>query len=161
MKFYYRCTECGLTFDIKPNVRLCPSCSSAGKPDRPLRGVLETICEGRPESDPHTETSDFVHEILPVEREYFPPIPVGMTPLWTPDNLRKKTELPGLFIKDDTLNPTGSLKDRASFLVAAFARKFRIDDIVVAVHRQRRILDGRRRRRRRAQRKDLHPGLGP
>lgn len=132
MKFYYRCTECGLTFDIKPNVSLCPSCRSSYKPDRPLRGVLETVCEGKPDIDPAIDPEGFIHQLLPVEKNFFPPIPVGMTPLWKPLNLRKTLNMPNLFIKDDTLNPTGSLKDRASFLVAAFAIKYKISDIVVA-----------------------------
>jgi len=132
MKFYYKCTECGLTFEIKPNVSLCPACSSAGQPDRPLRGVLETVCEGMPSASPFDDTSAFIHELLPVERKFFPPIPVGMTPLWEPTGLRESLGLNNLFIKDDTLNPTGSLKDRASYLVAAFARKYKISDIVVA-----------------------------
>lgn len=132
MKFYYRCSECGLEMEIKPNVRLCPACSSAGEADKPLRGVLETVCEGRPAASPFEDPEDFIHELLPVEREFFPTIPVGMTPLWEPSNLREELGLANLFIKDDTLNPTGSLKDRASYLVAAFARKYKINDIVVA-----------------------------
>ncbi len=132
MKFYYRCTECGLTFDIKPDVTLCPSCKSSQKPNRPLRGVLETICEGKPQIDPKDNPNKFIHCLLPVEQRYFPSIPVGNTPLWEPENLRKELSLPNLFIKDDTLNPTGSLKDRASYLVAAFARKYKIKDVVVA-----------------------------
>ncbi|HAK45658.1 MAG TPA: threonine synthase [Spirochaeta sp.] len=132
MKFYYKCTECGLTFDIKPNVRVCPACKSAQKANRPLRGVLETVCEGKPEIAPEVDSLKFIHCLLPVERHFFPPVPVGMTPLWSPENLRKQLRLPNLYIKDDTLNPTGSLKDRASYLVAAFALKYKIDDIVVA-----------------------------
>ncbi len=73
-----------------------------------------------------------IHDCLPVERKYFPPIPVGHTPLWKPLNLREITGFPHLYIKDDTLNPTGSLKDRASYLVAAFALKHGIRRIVVA-----------------------------
>ena len=132
MKFYYRCSECGLTFDIKPGVSLCPSCRPKQESDKPLSGVLETVCEGRPDTDPSADPSGFIHELMPVERSFFPPIPVGLTPLWEPLNLREKLGLNSLFIKDDTLNPTGSLKDRASYLVAAFARKYNIDDIVVA-----------------------------
>ncbi len=71
-------------------------------------------------------------ELLPVEQKYFPKIPVGSTPLWEPENLRRRLGFANLFIKDDTANPTGSLKDRASFLVAAFARKHGIKDVVLA-----------------------------
>jgi threonine synthase len=40
--------------------------------------------------------------------------------------------MPNLWLKDDTCNPSGSYKDRASWLVAAFARKFGIGEIVLA-----------------------------
>ncbi len=132
MKFYYKCLECGLTYDIKPGVYLCPACKNAAAPGRPPRGVLETVCEGSPESSPQTNPVDFIHNFLPVEKEFFPPVPVGGTPLWQPENLRNLLGLKNLYIKDDTANPTGSLKDRASYLVAAFARKYGIKDIVVA-----------------------------
>ena len=132
MEFYYRCTECGLTFDIRPNVSLCPACNSQQNPLRPLRGVLETVCEGKPQIDYTDNAEKFIHCLLPVEHRYFPSIPVGRTPMWEPSNLREKIGMTSLYIKDDTLNPTGSLKDRASFLVAAFARKYKINDIVVA-----------------------------
>ena len=68
-------------------------------------------------------------DFLPVERQYFPAIPVGNTPLWhsapevPAENLLKKYAFPDLYLKDDGANPTGSLKDRASFIVAAFASK--------------------------------------
>jgi threonine synthase len=48
--------------------------------------------------------------------------------------LRLRAELgaPRLFLKDDTCNPSGSFKDRASYLVAAFARKHGIHEIALA-----------------------------
>ena len=76
--------------------------------------------------------SDNPIDFLPVERNYFPSIPVGNTPLWHPKNLSKQLGLTKLYFKDDGVNPTGSFKDRASFLVAAFAKKHHIKEIVVA-----------------------------
>jgi threonine synthase len=53
---------------------------------------------------------------LPVTRgESFP---AGNTPLVRPARLREKTGFVGLTLKNDTLNMSGSLKDRASLLVA-------------------------------------------
>ncbi|MED5435254.1 MAG: pyridoxal-phosphate dependent enzyme, partial [SAR324 cluster bacterium] len=104
---------------------LCPECSSTHKSGRPLNGVLEVELSGTLEGN---DPLDF----LPVERQYFPAIPVGNTPLWHPENLQKKYGFPELYLKDDGVNPTGSLKDRASFLVAAFARKHHIREVVVA-----------------------------
>jgi threonine synthase len=69
---------------------------------------------------------------LPVEPQWFPPIPVGNTPLWAPQRLREQFDAPNLWIKDDTCNPSGSFKDRASWLVAAFARPHNVKEIVLA-----------------------------
>ena len=126
MDFFYRCIECGKQFDITPDHMVCPFCSEKQKKDEPLRGVLEVGIEGRLKKDWDT------FDLLPVEKKYFPPIPVGNTPLWEPENLRKETGFESLYIKDDSQNPTASLKDRASYLVAAFALREKIKDITVA-----------------------------
>jgi threonine synthase len=126
MKFRYICSECGRDFPIDPRPMVCPQCSLAQVADQPLRGILEVELLG------NVPTSWTVSSLLPVEEQYFPPIPVGGTPLWAPERLRRELGFPGLYIKDDGLNPTCSLKDRASFLVSAFAAKFSIHEIVLA-----------------------------
>ena len=88
-----------------------------------MEGVLEAEWEGDPAQG----------EIpLPVEKHWFAPIPVGNTPLWAPLRLRRKYKAPRLWIKDDTCNPSGSFKDRASLLVAAFASRHGASEIVLA-----------------------------
>jgi threonine synthase len=67
-----------------------------------------------------------------VEKKYFPPVPLDFTPLWQSERLLDKTGFPNLYLKDDTRQLTGSLKDRASLLVAAFARREGIREITVA-----------------------------
>ena len=104
---------------------LCPECEPGQKRGEPLKGVLEVELKG-------TSNSNDPLDYLPVEREFFPDMPVGNTPLWHPEKLMQKHNFPELYFKDDGLNPTGSLKDRASLLVAAFARKNGIDEVVVA-----------------------------
>lgn len=105
---------------------LCDVCGPKTEKGQPLSGILDVRIRG--------EVSNLADplDLLPVERSYFPAIPVGNTPLWAPQRLRKKLGLKNLYIKDDTCNPTGSLKDRASFLVAAFARKHGIGEISLA-----------------------------
>jgi len=126
MKFNYRCTICDSTYDISPELTVCPDCSLKQEADQPLTGILEVELHGS------AEPSFRVTDLLPIEAEYFPPIPVGNTPLWQPGNLRWATGFPNLFIKDDGSNPTSSFKDRASFLVSAAARKFNVRDITLA-----------------------------
>jgi len=126
MEFCYRCSLCARTYSIQPQLNLCPDCTKQQQKDQPLHGVLEVALQGSvgPEFD--------VFDLLPVEKEYFPPTPVGGTPLWEPNNLRDEFGFAQLYIKDDGANPTSSFKDRASFLVSAFARKFGIREIALA-----------------------------
>lgn len=126
MKFEYQCSECGTSYPITPDLMVCPSCSTKQQLDEPVRGILEVKLEG-------TAPKNWdLHDLLPVEKEFFPSIPVGNTPLWSPNNLRKETGFAKLFIKDDGLNPTFSFKDRASWLVSAFAAKHGIQEIALA-----------------------------
>ena len=67
-----------------------------------------------------------------VETAFHPPLPVGNTPLARVDRLGEELGLAALWVKNDGLNPSGSLKDRASFLVAAEARRLGIGLIVAA-----------------------------
>ncbi|PLX91238.1 MAG: pyridoxal-5'-phosphate-dependent protein subunit beta [Desulfuromonas sp.] len=126
MEFCYRCSLCGRTFSIDPQLTLCPDCVKQQQKDQPLSGVLDVELNG-------TADQQFdIFDLLPVEQKYFPPAPVGGTPLWQPKNLRRELGFSKLFIKDDGANPTSSFKDRASFLVSAFAKKFGIQDIALA-----------------------------
>ncbi len=126
MKYFYICSECAKEYEINPDLMVCPVCSEKQQAEEPLRGILEVGFEGQLPED--FDPLDF----LALEREYFPPIPVGNTPLWAPQRLRETLGYPKLYLKDDSANPTGSLKDRASYLVAAFAKKYKIKDIVLA-----------------------------
>lgn len=126
LEFGYACSECGREYPLAPQFMVCPHCAGAQEADRPLRGVLEVTLRG------DIGAAWDTYDLLPVGRSCFPPIPVGDTPLWEPRRLCEDTGLGRLFIKDDSLNPTASLKDRASYLVAAYAREQHITDIVVA-----------------------------
>lgn len=117
----YICSECGKEYKITPNLMVCPICSKAQKDTEPLRGILEIK---------YSADAPFnVEELLPVDLEEISDLPVGNTPLWKAENLGGHQYL---YLKDDTGNLTGSYKDRASILVAAFARKHKINEIVLA-----------------------------
>jgi len=138
LNFEYSCIECGNSYPIVEGRYLCDNCSSMQEENEPLRGLLEVRLSGDPPGDwaavelgKPTPCPD-VRELLPVEKVFLPSIPVGNTPLWTPKRLRKELGLYRLFLKDEGANPTGSLKDRASYLVAGFAVKHGLKDVIVA-----------------------------
>lgn len=63
-------------------------------------------------------------ELLPVEEDTpVPPLRVGWSPLYEEESLAKELGIAKLYIKDDGLNPTASLKDRASSMAVAKARE--------------------------------------
>lgn len=149
MKWLYRCPACGAEYPIEPGRYLCDECAKKNKPGIPLEGVLEcvwkdddavsgadvagTFAPGETGGYPSASSRGAVAGIpLPVEAEFFPPVPVGNTPLWAPERLRNMLGMPKLWLKDDTCNPSGSYKDRASWLVAAFAKKHGIREIALA-----------------------------
>ena len=126
MEFSYRCSMCGRSYGLEPQLTVCPDCARQQPQDQPLYGVLEVALQGSIDSE------FAIFDLLPVEQEYFPPAPVGATPLWEPCKLREELGFSKLFIKDDGANPTSSFKDRASYLVSAFAKKHGIEDIALA-----------------------------
>lgn len=139
MRFDLVCTDCEAVYDLTPERTVCPACTVGQRPHHPLRGVLEVRLtpDGRDAMDgeitsPLSPAEINIGSLLPVEPAFYPPVPVGNTPLWAPARLREELGFPRLFVKDDGLNPTGSLKDRASWLVAAFARKHGIREVTAA-----------------------------
>ena len=130
--FRYRCTDCGRTYGRDEVRYLCPACGTAYRPGIPLVGVLEVVFDYdtiRTAFDPRRPDWSL---FCPVEAEFLPPLAVGNTPLARVDRLAAGIGLERLWIKNDGLNPSGSLKDRASYLVAAEARRLGIDLIVAA-----------------------------
>lgn len=125
MRWFYRCPECGAEYAIEPGRYLCDPCAAKQQPGKPLLGVLECMWDGDFKGGPDDIP-------LPVPKEFLPPLPVGNTPLWEPHRLRETTGFPHLFLKDDTCEPTGSFKDRASYLVAGFARQHGLTEIALA-----------------------------
>lgn len=93
--------------------------------------VLERLPSSWP-SAPAT-SAEFLGAFLPLPaRAFLPPIPVGGTPLLEAAGLRRALGMRRLWVKDDTRNPSGSTKDRASFLVVAKARECGCETIATA-----------------------------
>ena len=122
--FSYRCTDCGRTFSRDEVRYLCLDCGPTYRPGMPLVGVLEAVFDYpsiAKSFDPARPDWDL---FCPVERAFHPPIQVGNTPLGRVDRLGATLGLSSLWVKNDGLNPSGSLKDRASFLVVAEAHSY-------------------------------------
>jgi threonine synthase len=131
-RFVYQCSTCGKTYRRDEVRYLCPACAIQYRPGIPLVGVLSArfdyaairkkFKKGRPDWNLFTA----------VEEKFFPPIPVGNTPFFPAASLGKAYGLDNVWIKNDGLNPSASLKDRASFLVVAEAARLGENTIVTA-----------------------------
>ena len=117
-----RCIRCGKEYEATPNVTTC-DCG----------GILDIIYDYdyikanftketlKNRQDP---TMWRYRELLPVEESTeAPSLRVGGSPLYEEPRLAAQLGLKKLWVKDDGLNPTASLKDRASAMAVAKARE--------------------------------------
>jgi len=134
-RHHLRCSECSRRLEPSAQTMLCPECSAGARPAEPLRGVLEVVIEDLPQTWPAGPISspEALAAFWPIESPAsLPPLPVGGTPLLPVPRLRRALDMPGLWLKDDTRNPSGSTKDRASQLVVARAHELGIETIATA-----------------------------
>lgn len=125
----YRCITCGESFQSREVEYLCPHCGK--KKVGFMKGVLliepdldklQLKCISGNWPDPL--------DLMPLDlHEAFRAFPAGRTPLVRPPGLQKG--FAALYCKLEGANPSGSLKDRASLLVAAQALQRR-EKVVLA-----------------------------
>ncbi len=116
-----RCSVCGRLYDPDEVQYTCPVDGQVGTLD-----VLYDYDALKAQIDrdaPRTEPSMWRYrDLLPLGAEsVVPPLRVGWTPLYDAPRLAADLGIAQAWVKDDGLNPTGSLKDRASALVVAKA----------------------------------------
>lgn len=137
-EFELRCVECGRIFAESPTRMVCEGCGRAQEAGGVTRGLLSVDLEAPPRTWPRAKlgSPEFLETFLPLPvgkaETLLPPVPVGSTPLLEAPGLRKALAMPDLWIKDDSRNPSGSTKDRASMLVVAKARQYGFDTIATA-----------------------------
>ncbi len=133
--FRFRCTECGSWYQEEEARLVCSACTRHQHPGGVTRGVLEVVLDKLPSSWPAAPaaSAEFLRAFLPIPSiAFLPPLPVGGTPLLEVPNLRRTLGMKRLWVKDDTRNPSGSTKDRASFLVVAKAREYGCETVAAA-----------------------------
>ncbi len=136
-KYHYKCINCEKEYSAEKVRYLCPNCSSKNDNHSPPAGILKTIYNftALKKSDNNFTrlyNNGFI-DILPINSlKSLPNLRVGKTPIYKIDNLDNKSLPFNIYLKDDSQNPTYSLKDRASALVSAYAKENGIETIVAA-----------------------------
>jgi threonine synthase len=130
--FLYQCSTCGKLYQRDEVRYLCPDCAKHYRPGIPLVGVLlaqfDYVAIRRRFKMRNPDWSLF----SAVEEKHYPPYPVGQTPFFPVAALGKELGFNNVWLKNDGLNPSASLKDRASFLVVAEANRLKEPFIVTA-----------------------------
>jgi len=126
-----KCIECGEEIPVLGVQYLCESCG----------GNLEVLYDYdkvKIEWKENNGENSREHSIwryaplLPVEPLTLGGLKIGWTPLVESDRLRDLLEMPELYLKDDTRNPTASLKDRATAIALSKAVELDIRTITCA-----------------------------
>lgn len=130
--FVYQCSTCGKSYKRDAVQYLCPACAKRYRPGMPLVGVLTVQFEFAEIRRRFDKAAPDWTLFSAVEPEFFPPYGTAATPFFRSNGLGRLFGVDSLWIKNDGLNPSGSLKDRASFLVVAEANRVGEDRIVTA-----------------------------
>ncbi len=134
-EFRFRCTECGVSYHESVVRYVCPECSRNQRPGGVTRGVMHVDLARLPRAWPPAPMAhpDSLAAFWPIASAgSLTPLAVGGTPLLPAERLRAELDLQNLHLKDDTRNPTGSTKDRASLLVVAKAREYGFTTVATA-----------------------------
>ena len=119
---YAQCVKCGKIYEATPNLT-----------NYQCGGILDiiydydyikTILTKEKLAERRDNSMWRYRELLPVEEDTpNTPLRVGWSPMYEADALAKQLGIKKLYVKDDGINPTASLKDRASAMAVAKARE--------------------------------------
>lgn len=125
-----RCTVCGRVMPYREQMT-CPHCGEKGILD--ILFDYDYIKKGFTKknlADNHDNSMFRYAPLMPVRpRDFSRFLRVGWTPLYPSNRLGAELGIKALYIKDDGLNPTASLKDRASAVAVAKALELGYDTI--------------------------------
>ncbi|MEE4312269.1 MAG: pyridoxal-phosphate dependent enzyme [candidate division KSB1 bacterium] len=134
MDYTLQCVECKRKYEISRDILYaCPVCALGQKENEPLRGMLRVLL---PYDELATELDRYALEtrdLLPVTEGTLLNDLCGHTPLINSGRVCRDLDYPGLRFKDEGKNPTGTIEDRASCLIAEFALHYGVERIVASM----------------------------
>ncbi len=118
-----KCINCGKEYEARADKYLCDDCGDKGLLD--VKYDYEKIKSAWNKRELKNNTTESIwryRPLLPIEDDSKKPnLRIGHTPIYKSKDIAQKIGLDNLIIKDDGLNPTGSLKDRASAMAVVKA----------------------------------------
>ncbi|MBI5253589.1 MAG: threonine synthase [Euryarchaeota archaeon] len=123
-----KCRNCGEKYQIKP-ISICDECFGPLEVEYDFEKVKENISREKIEKGPKTIWR--YKELLPAGKKIVD-LKAGLTPLHRADNLAEKLGLKELYVKNDSVNPTFSFKDRVVAVSVSQALDFGFDTLACA-----------------------------
>jgi threonine synthase len=125
-----QCRECGQQYAVEP-LTICEECFGPLEPTYELQSIDGEVFRKQAESGPRTLWR--YESLLPggpgIDRI---DLGAGFTPLRRAANLGKRLGLERLWIKDDSVNPSNSFKDRVVSIAITMARAFGFEAVSCA-----------------------------
>ena len=124
-----RCRECGREYPVEP-LNVCDFCFGPLELDYDYDAIGNTISRKRVVGGPLTIWR--YQDLLPVDAADAVDIGAGFTPLIKSKNLGKLLGLDNLYLKNDSVNPSYSFKDRVVSVAATKALEFGFETLACA-----------------------------
>lgn len=124
-----KCRECARTYDPGP-LYFCEWCFGPLEVGYDYDGIAEVVTKERIKEGPHSLWR--YADLLPVARSATTDLGAGLTPLLKADRLAEELGLTNLWIKNDSLNPTNSFKDRPVTVALSKAVEFGFKTVACA-----------------------------
>lgn len=124
-----RCRECHREYSLEAR-HVCDFCFGPVEVTYDYEGIRRNVTRARIESGPASLWR--YRDFLPCDADAAVDIGAGFTPLVRAKNLGKALGLNNLYIKNDTVNPTWSFKDRVVAVAASRARELGYDKLACA-----------------------------
>jgi threonine synthase len=123
-----RCRKCGREYPLQP-VNICDFCFSPLEVTYDYKAMAEAVSREKLAAGPMSMWR--YASLLPVDKEVVD-IGTGFTPLTHARRLGHELKLDKLYIKNDSLNPSYSFKDRVVSVAISKAREFGFDTVACA-----------------------------
>ena len=124
-----RCRGCGREYPVEP-LNACDFCFGPLEVEYDYDSITRVVSRERIVEGPPTMWR--YQDFLPVDADMALDMGTGFTPLIRAENLGRKLGLENLYIKNDSVNPTFSFKDRVVSVASAKALEFEFDTLACA-----------------------------
>ncbi|MDP6494673.1 MAG: threonine synthase, partial [Dehalococcoidia bacterium] len=123
------CKECGREYPAEP-LSVCDFCFGPLEITYDYGSIAKKI--GREKIAQGPRSLWRYHDLLPVDASNAVDINAGLTPLIKANNLAESLGLEELYLKNDSVNPSFSFKDRVVAVASTKAREFGFDTLACA-----------------------------